>query len=904
MNKFDEEILKVNKVICSNIAKQEALGVGLLSQNIISQLRNFVEAIAIKIYSETNETSFEQEERTKALKFIRREYKFDFLRRFHKCLQVSASHSTADIDASVRLMWKYLDYLYTCKEFLKKEYLLDVLGNLDEIELGQDETLKQYYKAIYDIVSNIEIVKMPTELTDRYYIHKKKPIFVKGKKYYELTLALADDNVSKSDRIIAFTSLDIPDYYSVRLQVKEANIQVINKIMNITIITGYMVSVRPCEFDNYFKLIGFTTNIQTANVEYKNLMRYLTQTGMNLTELLDCEQEFFDYVENFAIKDARSKNIFEGLKKCRSYYGKSGFNILKFLLYRLNNQIVKDQYNTNINEELSNLHLKYGCIPFEKMPFAFNLIKHPSLLSDLFDCFDSVGREYELLARRIKTNTEQNAKLYTPISELERFKDIENLIKTFNSKLYKKHIPDSCLQLEDGHVYIKGYENNTIEIVKKLIDFAGGGINNYKESVEDWLSKKSYIIDSPEKSEVLKNLFTTSRVALIYGSAGTGKSTMINHISTFFNGFTMLYLANTHAAVENLRRIIGGNQDNYKTVKSCSKSKNIYTDILFIDECSTISNQDMVDILKNIKFKLLILVGDIYQIESIKFGNWFSIARYYIPKNAIFELSYVHRSTDGILKKLWQDVRNLDENIYERLESNNFSSAMSETIFDKQHSDEIILCLNYDGLYGINNVNRFLQDNNNGKTVKIGIEKFKVGDPIIFKESKRFDGLLYNNLKGKILDISETDTAVIFTTEVDKVLNQFDTENYSVELLPSNTKGKSVIRFSVGKQNNIDDENRDIKNVIPFRVAYAISIHKAQGLEFDSVKIVISDEINELISHNIFYTAITRAKKHLKIYWSNVTEKNILNNMHLMYNSNDAKILAKKFNLKLTDKNS
>lgn len=214
------------------------------------------------------------------------------------------------------------------------------------------------------------------------------------------------------------------------------------------------------------------------------------------------------------------------------------------------------------------------------------------------------------------------------------------------------------------------------------------------------------------------------------------------------------------------------------------------------------------------------------------------------------------------------------------------------------------MCLNYDGLYGINNVNRFLQDNNNGKTVKIGIEKFKVGDPIIFKESKRFDGLLYNNLKGKILDISETDTAVIFTTEVDKVLNQFDTENYSVELLPSNTKGKSVIRFSVGKQNNIDDENRDIKNVIPFRVAYAISIHKAQGLEFDSVKIVISDEINELISHNIFYTAITRAKKHLKIYWSNVTEKNILNNMHLMYNSNDAKILAKKFNLKLTDKNS
>ncbi|WP_366123861.1 helicase C-terminal domain-containing protein [uncultured Campylobacter sp.] len=47
-------------------------------------------------------------------------------------------------------------------------------------------------------------------------------------------------------------------------------------------------------------------------------------------------------------------------------------------------------------------------------------------------------------------------------------------------------------------------------------------------------------------------------------------------------------------------------------------------------------------------------------------------------------------------------------------------------------------------------------------------------------------------------------------------------------------------------------------------MAYAISIHKSQGLEYDSVKIVITREIEENISHNIFYTAITRAKKYLK----------------------------------------
>jgi len=44
-------------------------------------------------------------------------------------------------------------------------------------------------------------------------------------------------------------------------------------------------------------------------------------------------------------------------------------------------------------------------------------------------------------------------------------------------------------------------------------------------------------------------------------------------------------------------------------------------DLLVIDECSCVNNNDMRNILENAKFNLLILVGDIYQIESIRFGN-------------------------------------------------------------------------------------------------------------------------------------------------------------------------------------------------------------------------------------------------------------------------------------------
>jgi hypothetical protein len=46
--------------------------------------------------------------------------------------------------------------------------------------------------------------------------------------------------------------------------------------------------------------------------------------------------------------------------------------------------------------------------------------------------------------------------------------------------------------------------------------------------------------------------------------------------------------------------------------------------------------------------------------------------------------------------------------------------------------------------------------------------------------------------------------------------------------------------------------------------------------EFDSVKVIIPKSNSEKITHGIFYTAITRAKKYLKIYWSSETMTDIV----------------------------
>ena len=108
-----------------------------------------------------------------------------------------------------------------------------------------------------------------------------------------------------------------------------------------------------------------------------------------------------------------------------------------------------------------------------------------------------------------------------------------------------------------------------------------------------------------------------------------------------------------------------------------------------------------------------------------------------------------------------------------------------------------------------------------------------------------------------------------------------------------------IVSFDVKKFANRDDDDKDALSIVPFQIAYAVSIHKAQGLEYDSVKIVITDEIEELISHNVFYTAITRAKNNLKIYWTEKAQRYILEEMHQMYNKQDASIIAKKYKLKM-----
>jgi ATP-dependent exoDNAse (exonuclease V) alpha subunit len=281
------------------------------------------------------------------------------------------------------------------------------------------------------------------------------------------------------------------------------------------------------------------------------------------------------------------------------------------------------------------------------------------------------------------------------------------------------------------------------------------------------------------------------------------------------------------------------------------------------------------------KESLFVLAGDIYQIESIDFGNWFFYAKEILPPKAWVELNSTWRTKDPALKDLWEEVRFKKPLITEKLVIDGpFSENIGKSIFNKMDEDEVVLCLNYDGRYGLNNINSYFQDANPSAEVYRWREwRYKIGDRILFNESRRFPQL-YNNLKGEIIGVKQDENNITFVVEVQTVITAVDARNADFEILDWTDNDTTIIKFfvtnNVGASTEEERELARMRAIVPFQLAYAVSIHKAQGLEYNSVKIVIPSSNAEKISHGIFYTAITRAKEKLKIYWSSDTMQQVI----------------------------
>lgn len=793
-----------------------------------------------------------------------------------------------------RLMLKYYSFLWKIREYLQKNFNIRVLSNLEKFPLKINKEDEEYNKLLASAIKTVVNTHNPIKY-NRYYVQKKTAFYVGEDRYFEITLQLADKYATKYNRVTVYSKKDISTNYSIQIGCAETDMLLWGNISKIRVVTDWRVSIEPASLNKLAKILRFNLRITGKHGEYIAFMQFLTESGINLLDFIDMSKEKFNYLIQTIYKDTNTSNYKDVLLKLHNQFGEKsqvfGVAVIRYAIIQLREDLLEDLMPEDEEDLLKSdlVYLSKGCYPFIRNPILYNLPnKKTNAKTVSKDVLRAIGTKQisEFLPYiRMKHLIDSTNELYFLKEQIENL-DIGQTIKTYNNKIepYDK-AQGYELKEFDSYIYLDQYVKNTTEILNRLIDIANSGNDGQSEVNQNFVSQLDPQNIDDTKIKALSTVFVDSKVLMIYGAAGTGKTTLMDHISTMMDGYSKLFLTKTHTALENMKRRIKspGHSHDFKGIDSfvTSYGDSDY-DIIFVDECSTIDNRTMVKLLEKVgKDSLLVLAGDIYQIESIDFGNWFFYAKEILPEKAIVELDSTWRTDEPTIKDLWDEVRFLRPNITEKLVINGpFSENIGENIVAERNEDEVVLCLNYDGKFGLNSINSYFQDANpSQKTYYWSEWKYKIGDRILFNENKRFP-MLYNNLKGIIADIQQSDLSSIkFIIDIPIILTAVKVRGTELEII-SHEGNSTRIGFSVyANDNNEIDEEYEVsrmKSIIPFQLAYAVSIHKAQGLEYNSVKIVIPQSNSEKITHGIFYTAITRTKKKLKIYWNPETMTDII----------------------------
>ncbi|MGD9567047.1 MAG: AAA family ATPase [Sedimentibacter sp.] len=175
--------------------------------------------------------------------------------------------------------------------------------------------------------------------------------------------------------------------------------------------------------------------------------------------------------------------------------------------------------------------------------------------------------------------------------------------------------------------------------------------------------------------------------------------------------------------------------------------------------------------------------------------------------------------------------------------------------------------------YGTDEINRYMQKVFNSKWYKrVSIDGISLFDKVIqYRNRPQSDMAYAYNLSAK-----KTERYDIYNGEIGMVkVHGFDSkkinflnwiEKFQVVFSGKNREG---LWYNYGKSLGKDDKGRYIPEQKPIdnlELAYAISVHKSQGSEFDYVYLIVPKRDSHLLSMELLYTAITRAQKHLTMF--------------------------------------
>lgn len=820
-----------------------------------------------------------------------------YLANFLRCLKYIDCRIPEE-GQSERLMLKYYNFMWQIRKYFWDNNRISILQNLEKFPLNTDQLDNEYYNIVAKAIESTDLSPHYLEST-RFYVQKKTPFYVGTERYYEITLQLANKYATKFNRITVYSKQNISTAYSINIGYTDTTIDLWGIASNIKIITNWRVSIAPACLNKLGRILNIPLRLNASYGEYAELMSFLTKTGMTLLDIIDLQEMDFHSILDQIYGNTNTNHFREVIEILRRDYSSNsvifGKNVVRYLLINLREKSLIDVMPNRFTKMLagSPLYLASGCRPFERNPLLANLPHSKTAEVSITKTLSASGTEkinILLPYLRIRNAINKSGELYFKASEIASDKSIND----YNEYLVEWEQDQGYSIVNDsGLVTISAYETITLKILQRLLDFTQAGIKGQKELNARFIKDHSALFEKVDvsKQKSIKYAFVNSRILLIYGAAGTGKTTLINYISSLMPKSKKLFLTKTHAAIQHLQRRIDnpGSDSDFICIDSFTRRVNLPDyDIIFVDECSTIDNRTMLNFISKISSdSLLVLAGDINQIESIDFGNWFYYTKDIITTHgANVELLDTWRTQEENLLSLWEEVRNNDVRITEKLVIDGpFSKEIGSDIFTSDDKDEVVLCLNYDGKFGLNNINSYFQNANpNGEAIIWQSWRFKKGDKILFNDNSRFT-YLYNNLKGIIVEIEKADDQIAFTIDVETIITEQQCKSDQIEYIDTiDEKTRIKLIVYAFDEDEIEDEEDAKKTIIPFQLAYAVSIHKAQGLEYDSVKVVIPSVNSEKITKGVFYTAITRTKKKLTIYWSSETMEAIISGFSSEHN--------------------
>ena len=456
------------------------------------------------------------------------------------------------------------------------------------------------------------------------------------------------------------------------------------------------------------------------------------------------------------------------------------------------------------------------------------------------------------------------------------FEDISNSLSNYVNitsekldYLMIKLIKDRKIIVVDKRYYLKKFYDAERYICERLCF-----LNDM--SITSNISISKYI-DNIEKNNKIKYddlqnkaIYSgvNNNITIITGGPGTGKTTIIKAIVNIIihekrlKESDIALLAPTGRASKKLMETTGISASTIHKYLGWDKDSNTFaTDeysprsekYIIVDEVSMIDTLLMEALLKGIKRdSKLILVGDYYQLPSVSEGQ---VLKDIIDSDClpVIRLNQIYRQTEGsYILNLAYDIKekNISEDLFIKKEDYLFISSDNDNTISyikevvkkaikKGYTDKEVQVLApmYKSLNGIDNLNIMLQELFNPKSDKK--KEIKLRD-VTFRE---YD---------KVLQLVNDPDNNVYNGDI----------GYIEDIIISNDK-KIVNQININYDGNIVEYTPD--KFINFRHGYAISIHKAQGSEFDMVIMPITNSFKRMLYNKLIYTGVTRAKKSLVV---------------------------------------